>query len=148
MALKKGLSGTQLLGSWDCRHCPRRLPSAQSGEKIGAGSFAPPAGLSTQPAVLVNAGVALTFGGTAAASNPAGFQHCPGDVRLVTGVPGQQRTGAAQISAQSRLVRMHLVSSATMSPLRQASAQAVQVSEQAKHDQYRRDPSDKPPAPP
>src|SRR5512132_337932 len=58
-----------------------------------AGSVAPAAGLSTQPAVLVHASVTLTFGGAAAAGNPAGFQDCPGDVRVVTGVPGQHGTG-------------------------------------------------------
>jgi len=39
----------------------------------------------------------------------------------------------AQMSTQSRLVRIHLVSSATISSLRQASAQAVQVCAQSKH---------------
>ena len=40
---------------------------------------------------------------------------------------------AAQTSAQSRFLRMHSVSSATMSSARQASAQAVQVWAHSKH---------------
>ena len=61
----------------------------------------------------MHVGVGFAFCAAACTGETADLQEGTGDVGLIAGVPGSTAPVVVQMSAQSRFVRMHFVSSAT-----------------------------------
>jgi hypothetical protein len=103
--------------------------SLEGGEQVRACLLAAAAGLSADAAVLVHVGMAFAL--LAHALQAAAQASRTARVTLTSYAVRRDSAllVARQISAQSRLVRMHVVRSDTMSSDRQASAQAVQTCE-------------------
>src|SRR4051812_43872422 len=70
-----------------------RAGSAEAGEQLSACGLAAPAGLGTDPAVLVHRGVACALVAARLAGGGAGLEHRAGEVGVVAGVPGQHPEG-------------------------------------------------------
>ena len=89
--------------------------SAKTAQQVGAGLLATAACFGADAAVLMHVGVGFAFCAAACTGETADLQEGTGDVGLIAGVPGSTAPVVVQMSAQSRFVRMHFVSSATMS---------------------------------